>query len=205
MPGPINRPRKTQINLDGSASLDADGQNLSYQWSLLSTPEASQAQLNSPDTVKPSFAADRPGIYLAQLIVSDGLLTSDPDTVSIEIPGALLNHAPIIQAMPLTQATVGQTYSYALDARDPDPGDSLTYLLIEAPSAMTLSSNGQLTWTPTPSDLGSVAVSLEVRDSFGAKAQQSFTVAVQASDPGTRLSKYGNFSHILIPRIYDFG
>ena len=77
-------PVKTVATLDGSGSNDPDGTPLTYQWSLLKKPRRSQASISDPSAVRPTIKVDFPGEYVAQLIVSDGLLSSDPDTVEIE-------------------------------------------------------------------------------------------------------------------------
>ncbi|MEH6519213.1 MAG: PKD domain-containing protein [Halioglobus sp.] len=73
------------ITLDGSASSDADDDALSYQWSFTSLPESSSALLSGADTDQAGFTPDVDGIYVAQLIVSDSVLDSTPDTSTIEI------------------------------------------------------------------------------------------------------------------------
>jgi RHS repeat-associated protein len=71
------------VELDGSASTDVDGNAITYRWSMLSAPPGSKANSSSTSAVKPSFVADLPGTYVAQLIVNDGLANSAPSTVLI--------------------------------------------------------------------------------------------------------------------------
>lgn len=72
------------VTLDGSASIDVDGDTLvSYAWSFVSIPEGSLAELSSPSAVKPTFVADRSGTYVLQLIVNDGKVNSFAKTVTI--------------------------------------------------------------------------------------------------------------------------
>jgi hypothetical protein len=71
------------VELDGSASMDADGDALSYRWSLISIPGASTATLSDATAINPYFMADVIGDYVVQLIVNDGDADSAPDTVTI--------------------------------------------------------------------------------------------------------------------------
>jgi hypothetical protein len=71
------------VTLDGSASGDADGDPLTFSWSLISVPAGSAAMLDDPAAVMPSFDVDMPGSYVAQLIVNDGLTGSKPASTSI--------------------------------------------------------------------------------------------------------------------------
>ena len=88
------------------------------------------------------------------------------------------NNPPEIVSIPVTTATVGQPYSYDVDATDIDD-DVLTYFLIEAPLGMEIDSNtGIISWTPLfPED---TPVEVEVRDPPGGTARQSWTINVAA-------------------------
>jgi hypothetical protein len=69
--------------LTASHSTDIDGDPLTYRWSFASVPAGSQATLAAPTTVNPSFFADKPGVYQAQLIVNDGHADSKLATVTV--------------------------------------------------------------------------------------------------------------------------
>jgi hypothetical protein len=71
------------VTLDGSFSRDANGDPLTYRWSLTSKPTGSTASLASSGSVKPTFIADLPGIYVATLIVNDGKIDSTSSTVTV--------------------------------------------------------------------------------------------------------------------------
>lgn len=115
----------TRVRLDGSASTDVDGDGLTYEWTLLSRPPLSAALFASVDPALPfaEFTVDRPGQYVAELVVDDGRLESVPDTVVI----STANSPPVADAGPDQAAVVGaQVLLSASASRDVD-GDPLTY------------------------------------------------------------------------------
>jgi hypothetical protein len=73
------------VQLDGGGSTDADGDALSYQWSLASAPAGSSATLTDVTTAQATFAPDVAGVYVAQLIVNDGAVDSEPDTTTVTV------------------------------------------------------------------------------------------------------------------------
>jgi hypothetical protein len=170
------------VTLDGSGSSDADDNPLSYSWSLTRQPPNSTAVLNPLDQVRTSLTPDRAGDYVAQLIVNDGTVASDPDTALIEVAAA--NQPPEITPGPVTKATVGQLYSYQVTATDPDAGDTLTYSLRTKPEGMTIgTTTGLIQWTPTESQIGDHSVQVRVTDSGGLFDEQDFVVTVEEAAP----------------------
>src|SRR5262249_1932908 len=71
------------VSLNGSRSTDADGDSITFSWSFVSRPAGSVARLSDSSAVLPTFVADRPGSYVVQLIVNDGVNASIPDTIVI--------------------------------------------------------------------------------------------------------------------------
>ncbi len=120
------------VQLDGRGSSDADGDPLSFRWSLLNVPAGSTAALTGADTPEPTFTADLPGSYVAQLIVNDGFEDSAPDTVAV----STLNSRPVADAGPDQAARGGERVELdGGNSFDPD-GDTLTYawsLLVQPP------------------------------------------------------------------------
>ena len=71
------------VTLDGSGSSDADGELLSYNWTFISVPNGSNVTLSDSTAVNPTFIADIDGTYVVNLVVDDGIVDSQADTVSI--------------------------------------------------------------------------------------------------------------------------
>jgi PKD repeat protein len=72
------------VTLNGSKSTDANGDPLTYKWSLTSAPSGSKAAISNPTAQIASFVPDLPGTFVVQLIVNDGFVDSLPATIQIE-------------------------------------------------------------------------------------------------------------------------
>jgi hypothetical protein len=72
------------VTLDGSASSDANGDAITYEWSVVSALSGSKAVVITPTAEVASFTPDLAGTFVVQLIVNDGSLDSLPATVEIE-------------------------------------------------------------------------------------------------------------------------
>ncbi len=75
----------TTVQLVGSQSNDPDGDLITYQWSFVSKPDRSSAQLNNAETALPTFTADKRGTYVVQLVVRDPWTQSSADTVTVSV------------------------------------------------------------------------------------------------------------------------
>jgi hypothetical protein len=80
-----------RVDLDGSASRDADGDVLEYFWALTSVPAGSTATLFNDTGATPACVPDLGGLYVVQLIVSDGQLESAPVTLVIAVSDPTLS------------------------------------------------------------------------------------------------------------------
>jgi hypothetical protein len=76
-------PAGTTVQLDGTGSTDANGDPLTFLWTLVSVPAGSTAALSGSECPEPTFFADVPGTYVVALVVNDGLEDSDPSTATV--------------------------------------------------------------------------------------------------------------------------
>ncbi|MFQ5581507.1 MAG: PKD domain-containing protein [Mariprofundaceae bacterium] len=125
--------------LDGSASSDANGDTLSYAWTIDSAPMGSAAALTGATTAMPGLTPDLAGDYIISLVVNDGLIDSAADTVLISVsanlpPVASAAGTPLTGNAPLTVGfnasastdPEGQTLTYSWDFGDGSTGAGVT-------------------------------------------------------------------------------
>lgn len=177
------------VTLDGSGSYDPDSDPITYAWTFVSRPEGSAAALSDPSVANPAFTPDLIGVYVVQLIVNDGFVNSEPDTVSI----TLGNNAPVANAGPDQAVFLGT--GVTLDgsgSSDPD-GDALTYAwsFVSVPAGSAAALTGETTDSPTfaPDRKGAYVVQLIVSDGAVNSAPDTVTVTVgnraPVADAGT--------------------
>jgi hypothetical protein len=154
------------ITLDGGGSSDADGDAITYFWSISSAPPGSSAALDDPTTVTPQFTLDLPGDYVIQLLVNDAAEDSAPDTVIV----STTNTAPVAEPGQDLQGSVDEVItldgSTSFDAED-DPL-IFTWSIVSQPegSAINLSNPAAFTPTFTADISGTYIFQLVVDDGF---------------------------------------
>lgn len=170
-------------SLDGTASRDVNGSTLTYQWSLLSKPEGSAANISDPSGTTPTISTDRLGLYVLQLVASDGIYRSFGDTVVIEAA----NQVPVADAGADRDVARGSIVDLSgLASSDPD-GDPLTYswILAEKPvdSSAQLSSATAAQPSFEADKKGLYRIELMVNDGFASSAADSVTIAAVNNPP----------------------
>lgn len=111
------------VQLDGSGSTDVDGDELSYQWRVVSVPSGSQAALSDDSIVMPAFRVDRAGVYVFELVVNDGTVASAPATVQV----TTANSAPVANAGADQTTPLGSRAQLDGSASSDIDGDPLMY------------------------------------------------------------------------------
>ena len=171
------------VQLDGSGSTDLEGAALTYVWSFLSKPTASTAGLDDASAVMPSFTVDLPGAYTLELVVNDGDVDSQPDTVNINTT----NSQPVAEAGPDQEALVGDSVQLDGSGSSDVDGDTLTYLwaftVVPAGSLVTLSDAGVVNPTFGPDLPGQYVVQLIVHDGTVDSDPDTALVTVTVPDP----------------------
>ncbi len=75
----------SRVTLDGSASVDPNGDMLRYNWRWVSRPLDSLAVLGFDTTARPEFVPDQPGDYVVGLVVSDGRINGSERNVTVRV------------------------------------------------------------------------------------------------------------------------
>ncbi len=111
--------------------------------------------------------------------LSDG--KGGTDTATVEVTVDAVNDAPRITSKPSKTTRVWALYTYDVEAKDPDPQDTLVYSLITKPEGMTINAaTGLIEWRPTYTQAGTYNVQIKVADSNSVPATdtQSFALTV---------------------------
>jgi len=170
------------VTLNGSASADPDGDALLYSWRFVSRPAGSSAALQNAETVNPTFTADVEGDFVIELLVGDGELDSDPDTVTVNATNA--NVKPVADAGADQSAIEGDVVTLDGSASSDPDGDTLTYewRFVSTPggSAATLSDATAVAPDFTADLEGTYVLALVVND--GELDSEEDRVTVTASE-----------------------
>jgi hypothetical protein len=170
----------TAVTLDGTNSSDANRDQLTYRWVMMSKPTGSSAVLTNPTSAKPTFTADLVGSYVISLIVNDGRV--DSTTVATTVTASVVNAAPVANAG-TNQSVILGTVTLDGSASSDANGDAITYkwTLLNKPTNSNAALSSATSAKPTfTADIAGVYVfSLQVND--GKVDSAVTTVSVNAS------------------------
>jgi hypothetical protein len=194
------------VTADGYLSTDANGDKLSYKWSLIYKPVGSVATLSSTSSVKSTFTADLTGTYLLGLTVNDGKL--DSSLAVLTVVSSAANNAPTANPGSNLRVTVGNlTTLDGTGSSDPDK-DTLTYnwTLLSKPSGSTakLSSTTAPKPTLTPDFVGSYLAVLVVNDGKVNSAAVGTTVTAYAVNNSAPVANAGTNQTARINIFYNY-
>jgi PKD repeat protein len=163
--------------LNASGSYDPDNDPLTYNWSIVSRPEGSTSELDDPTSPTPKIFADRVGEYVFRLVVYDGELYSNPDTVIIT--SIIPNQNPIANPGGPYAGFIGVPVHFnGSGSYDPD-GDPITFNWDFGDGA----SGSGVTPVHTYSSTGLYIVTLTVQDSKGGSGSAQTTAQINNPMP----------------------
>lgn len=161
----IRVPQNTRLTLRGGDSLDADGDALTYLWTVDARPAGSAAALSSSVAINPTVTVDAEGAYQFRLRVTDtaGAFSERTLTVNVgvEPPVALVDRARLTlvagetarssAALSFDRDGDALTYSWSIDARP-------------AGSVATIASPNQAALNFVPDVVGTYVATVTVSD-----------------------------------------
>ena len=164
--GPALRlPVNTMLTLRGTSSFDADGDALTYAWTLAAKPATSTAALSAASGATVQLTTDVTGSYQVRLRVTDGAGAYSEQVLNIESgnapPVAVIDKSRVSV---LVGTSAGASASLSYD----DDGDALTYAWAidarPAGSSAVIASPAASQLAFTPDVAGTYVASVSVTD-----------------------------------------
>jgi len=155
-----------RLYIDAAATdVDEDDVSISYEWTFNGESAGSSKEINTD--------IKRGDNVSVKVTPYDGETYGRTITLNREIR----NLPPMLGKESISNFD-GKTYSYQINAIDPD-GDSLTYILKEGPPGMTVGSeSGIITWEVPPGDTGIHSVAVLISDSQGGELLAPFNLKI---------------------------
>lgn len=166
-----------RLYVDAAAN-DVDGDNVSitFEWTLNGEPAGSTKEITSE--------VKRGDKISVKVTPYDGETYGSSITLNREI-----RNLPPMLAKENKPVFDGNTYTYQINAVDPD-GDDLTYTLKEAPQGMTIgSASGIITWEVPPGDTGNHNIKVLISDNQGGELFAPFTIKIKFIEEPDKVQK----------------
>ncbi len=159
---------KDTVNLDGTGSSDPDGDSLSYQWEITSSPSGSTASVQDATESQAAFQPDQPGSYEIDLTVEDGRGGSNTASVTVTA-----SSDPVVDAGDDQQVSFDETVLL-------DGGDSVN------PEQDCTAEDLAYSWTLSEPDDEETDLGSNVQAEFVAEKEGAYTATLEVTnDSGT--------------------
>jgi hypothetical protein len=163
----------TQLNL-GTGILGYEFKKGSHTIWVLFSENGSQKTVNKPTWFSHAYN-----------LLRGPVISQTSTTITFDRPiyiDSLPNHPPEFTSTPVTSIHQNSLYNYLITITDPDFGDAHTLSVGNLPAWLTITDNGDRTWTlsgtPGNEHVGSYSINLTVKDSGGLTDTQPFTITV---------------------------
>ncbi len=176
------------VKLDGTQSYArTEGATLTYEWTLCARPQNSSAAVAEPVSPLTEFIPDVAGMYQAQLVVNDGVLSSAPVDVIIAVHERDVPPNAVIKSVPPVTVGVAAALN-GTESNDPDawPGPlSYHWNLVTVPqgSLTVIINPDEPTASFVPDVAGDYSVRLTVDDGMFSSEASTTITAVRANVP----------------------
>jgi hypothetical protein len=166
-----------KLYIDAAAvDIDGDDASITYEWTLNGEPAGSSKEITA--------GIKRGDKISVKVTPYDGEKYGSSITLKREI-----RNLPPMLAKESKSVFDGKTYTYQINATDPD-GDELTYTLKEGPAGMAIgSANGAITWEVPQGYTGVTNITVLISDSQGGELLAPFNLKI---NPAVRDPKKGS-------------
>ncbi|MES9863930.1 MAG: putative Ig domain-containing protein [Candidatus Thiodiazotropha sp. LLP2] len=150
---------------------DPEGDTITF--ALVTNPVGMQIN-QTTGLVSWTPGTDQVGVHSVELTATDSQGNISTQSYLLSVNTGAGNTPPTIVSTPAGNAIYDQAYGYDVNATDSD-GDTLTYLLVTAPSGMVIDSvTGMISWIPQTSQGGAHPIEIRVEDGQGGYAIQRY-------------------------------
>lgn len=145
------------VTLNGTGSSDANGDPLTYKWTMTTVPPTNAPFFTELTLSKPTLTRANPGNYVFKLVVNDGKLDSAPTTVAVTVTAAVGPVAARAPAPPEVQDLIDTAVANSLHwMRSPS-----TFKVVGTPSWSYYDTIGE-------PEKGAVSFAYDSQNGFGA-------------------------------------
>ncbi len=173
---PVFATNQDDIYLHGSDSHDPDGTSLDYEWSIITMPDGSMADVVSPFDADTQFEVDIVGHFQVELVVYDetGLRNCEPAIVEVDATPDEDIHIQLVWSAPEVDATYGGPNEAT------GVGTDLDIHYVNTQGIDEWGASDSIYWQRTHQDWGNYGVArLDIDDLLGVNPEN-----INHSDPG---------------------